>query len=420
MKLKRITLLIAFLCGTPGAFGAVNVLYNLDGSSYTDVMVNGSPGLKFNIVFVGDGFTSAEQSLFNSKVNLALAALWNFEPYASHMCAFNIYRVNVASTESGIDHPMEGIYKDTELDCTYGDEGDGEAERCITSDSPAKCYEAAGYAPAYDAVFVLVNDDQWGGCASGQLVFSSISPNFHQIITHELGHRVGGLADEYTCYICDGSDDNLVFTDPEPDKPNVTKDVTGLKWADLIAPGTPLPTTVNNPDGVVGCWEGGMYHGLGIYRPQFTCMMRESDEPFCKVCHRHMADIMENYEVEPPNLYCSGALWDILAFARQPWTEVGWQFLLPQCLTCPPREFDHDEVVYILEGLPPGFQMQIVDQNGRIVGKAVQSDAGLTARFDAQPSTQYYAQIFSDAEPTGQVLDLQSQLRFNGEEFALP
>lgn len=420
MKLKRITLLIALLCGTPNAFGAVNVLYNLDGLPYADVMVNGSPGLKFNIVYVGDGFTSAEQSLFNSKVNAAVNALWNLEPYASHMCAFNIYRVNVASAESGIDHPMQGIYKDTELDCRYGNANVGEAERCIQSDSPAKCYEAAGYAPAYDAVFTLVNDAQWGGCASGQLVYSSIHPDFNEIITHELGHRVGGLADEYTCYVCDGSDDNGVFTDPEPFKPNVTKDPTCAKWADLIVPGTPMPTTVNIPNGVVGGWEGGMYKALGIYRPQFICQMRDSEEPFCRVCKRHLAETMETYEVEPPNLYCSGALFDILAFARKPWAEVGWQLLLPQCLTCPPREFGYDDVVYVLDGLPDGFQMQIVDQFGNIVGKGVQSDNGLTARFDAQPSTQYYAQVFSDAEPTGQLMDLQSQLSFNGEELALP
>ena len=135
------------------------------GLTYTGILVNGSSTSKFDIVFIGDGFQKNEQTAFNNKVNEAVAALQSRPGYSERMCGFNIWRVNVLSTDSGIDHPKNGISKNTALDCRYGNPAMSEAERCIVTDSPAKCFEAAANAPARDAVFVLVNDTQWGGCA---------------------------------------------------------------------------------------------------------------------------------------------------------------------------------------------------------------------------------------------------------------
>ncbi|NUO79368.1 hypothetical protein HUU05_04775, partial [candidate division KSB1 bacterium] len=217
------------------ASSAVNVQRNSDGSYYTAVLSNGSTSLKYDIVFIGDGFTTAQQADFNARVNDAVAALQAMPAYSQRMCGLNIWRVNVVSAQSGVDHPAGGVFRNTELDCRYGNPAVGEAERCIRSDSPAKCYEAADYAPDYDAVFVLVNDTQWGGCAGG-LVFSSISPGFAGIITHELGHKIGALADEYDCYVCDGSDANRTYVGPEPASANLTKQTAraSIKWNALI------------------------------------------------------------------------------------------------------------------------------------------------------------------------------------------
>jgi len=197
------------------ARGEVAVQVQPTGLTYTGILVNGSATSKFDIVFIGDGFQKGEQTAFNNKVNEAVAALQNRPGYSAHMCGFNIWRVNVLSTDSGIDHPKDGIAKNTELDCRYGNPAADEAERCIVTDSPAKCFEAAANAPARDAVFVLVNDTQWGGCA-GNIVCSAIADGFDGLITHELAHKLGKLADEYDCYVCDGSDDNRNYSGSDP------------------------------------------------------------------------------------------------------------------------------------------------------------------------------------------------------------
>ena len=54
MKLGRTLFLITLLTGTSGAVASVNVLINLDGSTYADVFVNGSPATKYNIVFISE------------------------------------------------------------------------------------------------------------------------------------------------------------------------------------------------------------------------------------------------------------------------------------------------------------------------------------------------------------------------------
>jgi hypothetical protein len=404
------TLVMTTLLAAGTASAAVNVQQNSDGTYYTGVLVNGAASKKYNIVFVGDGFTAAQQNIFNIKVDQAVAALGILSPYKEQMCSLNIWRVNVVSAQSGVDHPMDSIWKNTELDCRYGNTADGEAERCITSDSPEKCHEAAGYAPAADAVFVLVNDTQWGGCA-GDLVFSSISGGFSSIITHELGHKIGALADEYQCYVCDGSDDGVTYSGAEPSEVNVTKAHTyaTLKWNDLVDPSTPIPTTVNSPYGVVGAWEGGMYAAQGIYRPQASCQM-SSGGAFCKVCSREMDQIMAGY------CYCDLYPWacleieDIVA-CRFPCLDIWWT-LDAACMDCPDyRRFDEMEV--ILEGLDRSAKVQIVDRRGAVVGVGVATSRGVSAKFGGDRAQRYFIHV-TNTEAANQSKQYRATVLRNG------
>lgn len=422
MKPRIHNLTIATLAFAPAVMADVNVMTQPDGLKYAAAFVNGSSSTKYDIVFIGDGFTAAEQNDFNFRVNMAVNALWNLEPYASHMCAFNIWRVNVISQQSGVDHPgnTPAVFKNTELDCSYGDPSLGEPLRLIKSLSSWKCYEAAGHAPAADAVFVLVNDAEWGGAAGG-LVFSSIHPDFHEIITHELGHKIGGLADEYPYYYS-ADDPPSTYTGPEPTQVNVTTKtvLAQIKWKDLILPGTPLPTTLSNSTAnTLGLWQGAKYHSHGIYRPQFICQMRDSAEEFCGVCKRHMIDRLETYETEPPNLICSGILRELLAAARMPLEEEYWRFDFPICLTCPPESLGFDEVILTMNGLPQSFQMNVLDEHGQVIARGVPGDAGMVLQFDADPTGQYFVEVIGDGQAQG-IADVQTDLNINGEAFALP
>ncbi len=394
---------------------------NVQGT-YTSILSSGSTASKYDIVFIGDGFTAAEQNIFNQKVNDAVTALQNLQPYSDRMCALNIWRVNVVSNESGVDHPADGITKDTELDCRYGNPADSEAERCITSDSPAKCYEAANYAPAYDAVFVLVNDTQWGGCAGG-LVFSSISTNFANIITHELGHKIGNLADEYTCYICNGSDSNESYTGPEPTRVNLTTitDRTTTKWADKIDAATPLPTTTNIPPGVVGLWEGGGYKARDIYRPQSNCQMKNSNIRFCKVCRDEMERILTSRcsfcDLNPSSVLCLVGRWDLI--------EVPWWYRLrirfpwpPVCLSCPPDIFRFDYEVLFESIVNPGATVIVYDQNGKEIAQGVTQEQGqpLSVKFSGTRFKNYTIEL-DTGKPSSKSLQLNPKILANGKEM---
>lgn len=112
------------------------------------------------------------------------------------------------------------------------------------------------------------------------------------VIIHEFGHAFAGLADEYE------EPDNplalLYNLNVEPWEPNITSLVDfDSKWADLVAPETPIPTPETYQYySTVGAFEGGGYLEQGIYRPQQHCMMRDY-APFCAVCNRTILDVIE-------------------------------------------------------------------------------------------------------------------------------
>src|SRR6267142_1587570 len=103
MKTPTLSLL-AVLLMTPATPAAVNVLQNANGLKYAAVLAGGPVGERYDIVFIGDGFKQNQQADFNARVNDAVTALRARLPYSDLMCAFNIWRVNVISTDSGVDH----------------------------------------------------------------------------------------------------------------------------------------------------------------------------------------------------------------------------------------------------------------------------------------------------------------------------
>jgi IgA Peptidase M64 len=411
---RRIFLRLVFMTFAPlVARAEVPVQVQPTGLTYTAILVNGSATSKFDIVFIGDGFRKEDQTAFNNKVNEAVAALQNRPGYSARMCGFNIWRVNVLSTDSGIDHPKNGISKNTALDCRYGNPAMLEAERCIVTDSPAKCFEAAANAPARDAVFVLVNDTQWGGCA-GDVVCSSIAAGFDGLITHELAHDVGELADEYDCYVCDGSDSNRTYSGNDPAEVNITNntDRATTKWRDLINATTAIPTTSDTPPGVVGLWEGGGYYRNAMFRPQNNCHMRQTADPFCAVCARKLDGVL--------TIRCLAVL-DVLKYRRFIWREP-LRIPIPICLSCPlPPEGDLlDRVTLQLAGLPRDATVRIVDSQGNVVAQAQPSGEGFNVDFQSSHAERYFAELIPAQSMTPQEVTLRTELFRNGEAQELP
>ena len=243
------------------------------------------------------------------------------------------------SAVSGVTRPSQRTYKRTPLGATY-DAFD--TERYILTFENRAFRDIAANAP-YDAVEILVNSATYGGGGIfglyGTVAADSVWAPY--VFVHEFGHHIAGLADEY--YTSDVA--YLPATDRvEPWEPNVTAllDPAALKWKDLVAAGTSLPTpwpreeferytkdvqqrrrdirAANRPEremdvlmreeqardtpllssgpygGKVGAFEGANYEARGYFRPQADCIMFTRDQvPFCAVCRRAIASILDLY-----------------------------------------------------------------------------------------------------------------------------
>lgn len=247
------------------------------------LLENGTAAGKFDIVFMGDGFTAAQQGEFNTLVDNYFKNMFTYQNgdldnvLAELKPAFNVYRVNMNSDNAGV----------TQYTCTA--DGDGGCRQSSVSRSTAfnfqysgcwKCcwmqkssdtdtrinnaLAAAGLAGA-DYVVMILNETGFGGCSYGR-VLSITKTTTNQVLFHELGHSVGGLADEYDQPGC--------FGGSEPATRNVSVNQKPSKW-DVFARGN---TTTGNPQeynvSEKGEFQGAQYSQTCIFRPSINSTMR--------------------------------------------------------------------------------------------------------------------------------------------------
>ncbi len=168
------------------------------GSRYrSETLYQGGPSdNRVDIVFMGDGYTAAQQHQFRQEVITVRDALLGSTPLKEYQSFINIHAVYAESRESGVDHPEEGVARETALNMRYGVGG----PLCIDTDTPALVFEAACSAPApADVIMVLVNDTPRGGCARPDYSVTSMGqgdPLGPSTVIHEFGHVFARLADE--------------------------------------------------------------------------------------------------------------------------------------------------------------------------------------------------------------------------------
>jgi hypothetical protein len=275
----------------------------------TKIMDNGPASDRFNIVLVAEGYQAAELPQFALDAQHFLDTLVGIEPFPSYQAALNVYRLDVASDESGADNPGacggNGATPRTYFDASFCNGG---IQRLTSVDSLLVINTVEDYLTEWDQILVIINSPIWGG-SGGSIATTTTAPGWASIPVHELGHAAFGLADEYEYWAGCGSDvGHDTYTGGEPAEVNVTinTDRATIKWGDLIDPTTPLPTTENDncaqcddqPSpvlaGTVGAFEGAMYFHCGIYRPEYNCMMRNLAD-FCAVCQRRIKDVLGPY-----------------------------------------------------------------------------------------------------------------------------
>lgn len=234
------------------------------------IQQTGPTGTRYDLVFLGDGYTAGQIPLFHDQVVARWREMTAYEPFKSLKDSFNVWEVDVISQESGTDNDPYGVLRNTAL-------GSGlwcdNIDRLLCLDETvAKRY--AALAPAFDQIAVLANTSTYGGGGGGwgQFVAAATAGNplSVKILLHELGHHMAGLADEYYA--------NERYTGGEPTAPNVST----LNREAMLAAKTKWYRDLDRstPDGgVIGAYEGaGGAYEKGLYRPSDNSLMRSVAE----------------------------------------------------------------------------------------------------------------------------------------------
>jgi len=293
---------------------------------------------KVDLLVLGDGYTTGERTKFEKDARRFIEALFRTPPFGEHRTDFNVWGLCPAAEQSGVSRPSSGIYRRSPLGASYDTFG---TERYVLTMENRKLRDVASFAP-YEFIEILVNGETYGGGGIfNQFACVAIdNPWSAYVGVHEFAHHFAGLADEY--YTSD-----VAYLPPqhktEPWEPNVTalRDPANLKWRDLLAPGTPVPTpwdkdkferferdiqkqrkelrAAGKPEadldalfrlerqkedamlgaqkyaGKVGAFEGANYESRGYYRPEVDCIMFTRHMSFCAVCRRAIERIIAMY-----------------------------------------------------------------------------------------------------------------------------
>lgn len=280
----------------------------------TQIFGNAPRSTGFNVVLLADGFTAAQQTNFDTAASAFVAALLATAPYGEYQSVINVFRVNVSSTESGADDPVEaggsGSSVKTYFDASFGGATNGvRLRRLLVCDQATAMAVANAQVPEHSVVLVVVNSAQYGGGGGGVGTFS-LHPDATEIALHETGHSAYGLADEYA-YLSDvtGETGHDHHPSVEPPQANATinTDRGTLKWVWAVQASTPLPTKTNPdastvdtspsafPAGTIGLFEGADHFHAGAYRPEFTCKMNVLGDGFCRVCRQAIRNRLDSH-----------------------------------------------------------------------------------------------------------------------------
>jgi hypothetical protein len=319
-----------------------------------EMIESGHPHQKVDVAIIAEGYTKEEEEKCRADLERFADILFSQEPYRTYKDMFNIYGVYKPSEQSGCDEPRRGVFKNTALGASFNSLG---SERYLLTEDNKALRDVAAHAP-YDALFIMVNHERYGGGGIYNLFCTFTTDNqWHRdLFLHEFGHSFAGLGDEY--YTSSVAYDEFYPRGVEPTEANITAllDPENLKWKDLITPGVGIPTpwekeafdkmdmdyqkirqdinqkieemkrhqapqdeierivqkseqlSKQHADKLdaylakskyrdkVGAFEGAGYSAKGLYRPMLDCLMfTKGDKPYCKVCERAIIRVIKHY-----------------------------------------------------------------------------------------------------------------------------
>lgn len=224
------------------------------------------PHETLDLVFVAEGFQAGELPKFDQRVDELMNEMLADEDSVVSAVAphINVHRLQFTSATSELTNE---VTSDTALGgCLANDSLGGPP---LLGGASSAGIIARALVPHADAVIVLFNT-RWGRDHAGDTVQLKMTSSA-DTLTHELGHALLGLADEYS----DVAASYPPAEQPEyPEAvdlamtPNLSLDPSGAKWSALVN----------------GSVEGGSRYSTGVYHPAHRCRMSSEADPFCPVC----------------------------------------------------------------------------------------------------------------------------------------
>jgi len=226
------------------------------------------------VTIVPDGYTVSQKATMESHADSMVATFRAKTPYKEHDAFVNYTLVYAYSEQSGTDECDCGIEVDSAMGTRFPNAGDscgGSGNRCLYYGGGC---DASGVqnivatemrAPYHDITVVMVNTSRYGGCGGARAVYSAANESATEVAVHELGHSLGGLADEY---------DGTASCSASAGEINTSANEEHGAWPEWIA-------EIGSPH------EGAQYYDFCRYRPESNCEMRALFQPFCRVCRQH-------------------------------------------------------------------------------------------------------------------------------------
>jgi len=228
-------------------------------------------GRGIDLVFIGEGFTSADitAGLYESYMYTAIEGFFEAQPYKAYRHYFNAYIVGAESVKKGVD--SNGLPRHTK----FGTDSSGDNE--ISYDL---CFEYASKAPIFhidsSQVVLVVNYPRAGWCnwTDQKKCVAVCWANFELkgTVRHEAGgHGFAKLGDEYVTrygetfpetYHQSWINSHNIGSGLNVD---ITNDPSKVVWRDFIGhPKYPM----------VGIFEGANTYEKGIWRSEENSIMR--------------------------------------------------------------------------------------------------------------------------------------------------
>ncbi len=233
---------------------------------------NGPRDKRINIVFLSEAYSAADLPNFASHVDTAVTYLFSREPWSQYRSFCNVFRIEIASNQSGADNGIAGGSRDTYFHSGFNTASIPQL-LTIGGAGPSRAFTLLNqHVPEYDIPVVIVNDTKYGG-SGGSIAVASVHSLSARVVEHEIGHSFAGLADEY-------DQDYAGFFPSE--KPNTTAQTVRslIRWNAWIDATTPVATPEEPEyDSILGLFEGSMYRTEDWYRPHNNSLMRSLNRP---------------------------------------------------------------------------------------------------------------------------------------------